>query len=118
LTKKKTVIMNEGLWNSTSKRLLVNFSIPLVTGGVFVLLGLGEMPYHFVFSSLLLFYGLALVNGSKYTLTDLRSLGVLEILLGLINIVLVNYSFVFLILGFGVLNIVYGIVLHYKYDRD
>ena len=68
-------------------------------------------------SLMLMFYGLTLVNGSKYTLGDLRSLGVLEIVTGLVNVLLPAYSFWIFIFGFGVLNIVYGCVLHFKYDR-
>ncbi len=65
----------------------------------------------------LIFYGLALVNASKYTLTDIRNLGLFEIFLGLVSAVFTGYGLLFWALGFGVLHIIYGIVMYYKYER-
>ena len=62
-------------------------------------------------------HGLALVNASKYTLSDIRWLGVFEILLGLINIYYEQFSLYFWAIGFGLLHIIYGLMMWWKYDR-
>jgi hypothetical protein len=63
------------------------------------------------------FYGLALVNASKYTLTDIRYLGITEIILGILNIFFLRRGLYFWALGFGVLHIIYGLVMWWKYER-
>jgi hypothetical protein len=73
--------------------------------------------WRFVAPACLIFYGLALVNASKYTLTDIRYLGYCEIALGLINMQMIGYGLYFWALGFGVLHIIYGIVMWWKYER-
>lgn len=105
------------IWDKLSQRLLINMAIPLVAGGIFCLL----MVYHgilgFVAPATLIFYGLALVNASKYTLTDIRHLGVLEILLGLLAMYFVGYGLEFWVIGFGLLHIIYGTLMYFKYDE-
>ncbi|MEL6637682.1 MAG: hypothetical protein AAFW73_02870 [Bacteroidota bacterium] len=106
------------MWDQTSLRLTINLLIPLVAGGLFCLL----LVYHgwlgLVAPSTLLFYGLALVNGSKYTLDDIRFLGLFEIALGLIAMFYIGYGLEFWAIGFGLLHIVYGIVMYYKYEKN
>lgn len=105
------------LSGAVTKRLLANLSIPLVTGGLLSLI----LVYHHIFYLIapitLIFYGLALVNASKFTLRDIRYLGLLEILLGLISALFVGYTLIFWAIGFGILHIIYGISMFLKYDR-
>jgi hypothetical protein len=63
----------------------------------------------------LIFYGLALVNASKYTLSEIRSLGIIEIVLGLMGAQFIGYGLLFWGIGFGVMHIVYGMIMHMKY---
>ena len=104
-------------WDHSAKRLLINMFIPLVIGGLFCVV----LVYHgligFVAPATLVFYGLALINASKYTLNDIRYLGMLEALLGLFAGIWVGYGLLFWTLGFGILHIIYGIVMYYKYER-
>ena len=106
------------LWNHTSRRLFWNMAIPLAAGGLFILAMLQYDEWRFVAPSCLLFYGLALVNASKYTLTDIRYLGYCEIVLGLFNMLWIGYGLYFWAMGFGLLHIVYGIVMWWKYERS
>lgn len=106
------------IWDTTSKRLLINLLIPLITGGLFCLVLLYHGLVGLVAPSSLLFYGLALINASKYTLNDIRYLGFCEIALGLIASLYIGYGLFFWAAGFGVLHIVYGAVMYYKYERD
>ena len=73
--------------------------------------------WRFVAPLTLIFYGLALVNASKYTLTDIRYLGICEIILGLVNTQYVGYGLYFWAIGFGILHIIYGVIMWIKYER-
>lgn len=105
------------IWDSTSKRLLVNLMIPLTAGGIFCLALLYWGLFGLVAPSTLIFYGFACFNAGKYTHDEVRYLGVSEILLGLIGVFLIGYGFELWILGFGILHILYGIIMYIKYDK-
>jgi heme/copper-type cytochrome/quinol oxidase subunit 3 len=106
------------LWNHTSRQLIINTAIPMVAGGLFMIAMLQYSEWRFVAPACLIFYGLGLVNGSKYTLSDIRYLGFLEIILGLINTQFIGYGLYFWAIGFGVLHIIYGFVMWWKYERN
>jgi hypothetical protein len=97
--------------------MLINLFIPLLTGGIFVFGLLQYNEWRFIAPVCLIFYGLSLVNASKYTLSDIRYVGVLEIMLGLANMWWIHYGLHFWAVGFGVLHIVYGTLMWWKYDR-
>ncbi len=105
------------LWDASAKRLVINLFIPLITGGVFCLVLISEQRIGLVAPSMLIFYGLALLNASKYTFNDIRYLGVLEVVLGLTAAICTGYGLLFWALGFGVMHIIYGISMYYKYER-
>ncbi|MEX1384360.1 hypothetical protein [Lutibacter sp.] len=117
LSAKKAKKSGEKLWDATSKRLLINFVIPLFTGGVFCLVLYQNNLIGLIAPSTLIFYGLACLNASKYTLGDIRYLGILNILLGLIATQYIGYGLYFWALGFGVFHIIYGTVMYNKYDK-
>jgi hypothetical protein len=68
-------------------------------------------------SSTLIFYGLALIFASNYTVRDVFSLGLCEIALGLLSIFFTGYTFLFWVIGFGLLHILYGGFMYFKYDK-
>jgi hypothetical protein len=105
------------IWDNTAKRLLVNTMIPLITGGLFCLILMYHGLIGLVAPATLIFYGLALINGSKYTLNDIRYLGICELVLGVIGSLYIGYGLILWAIGFGVLHIVYGAVMYYKYER-
>lgn len=113
-SKKKGV----SIWDTTARRLLINLMIPLTTGGLFCLILLYHGLVGFVAPATLLFYGLALINASKYTLNDVRYLGICEIILGLIASIYIHNGLLFWAFGFGILHIVYGAVMYFKYERN
>lgn len=114
-TTKKARKENQKLWDLQTRRLLINLSIPLVTGGLLCLMLIFEGLIGLIAPLTLIFYGLALVNASKYTLSEIRSLGLIEILTGLLAILFIGYGLWFWAFGFGVLHIIYGIVMQRKY---
>ena len=118
LTYNKAKREGETVWNSTSKRLLTNFMIPLVTGGIFGLLLLRNGSYGLIAPVTLIFYGLSCVNASKYTLRDVRYLGITIIIIGLLATEFSGYALEFWALGFGLCHIIYGSMMYFKYDRN
>lgn len=116
LTARQAKKKDQRFWDKTSKRLLINLAVPLITGGLFCLALLDHYP-PLIASAMLIFYGMALLNGSKYTLDDVRYLGYCEIGLGLINAFIGGYGLIFWSIGFGVLHIIYGAVMYRKYER-
>ena len=117
LTKQKAKKVGEKVWNASAKRLLINFCIPLFTGGIFAILLLRQEVYGLIAPITLIFYGLACLNASKYTLKDVRYLGITEIIIGLIAVEFSGYGLYFWVLGFGICHIVYGAMMYFKYDR-
>ena len=109
---------NVNFWDNTAKRMLINLLIPLATGGIFSVIMLYHGAYFLVGSSTLIFYGLALVNASKYTVTDIRYLGLSEVFLGLLAAVNLGYALYFWAIGFGVLHIIYGTLMYLKYEKN
>jgi len=110
LTIKKARKEQKPIWGPGSKLLLLNLSIPLITGGLLTTILVFREYYGVVSPSFLIFYGLALVNAAKYTRPEIIGLGIIEIILGLIAALLPGYGLYFWAFGFGVLHILYGFV--------
>ena len=106
------------LWTSTARRTLYHFMIPLITGGIFCIALVVSHNIHMVASAMLIFYGLALINSAKFTVDEVHYLGLSEIVLGILAGFFLNYGLLFWALGFGVMHIVYGARMYYKYDRQ
>ncbi|MFT3682410.1 MAG: hypothetical protein QM791_19300 [Ferruginibacter sp.] len=106
------------MWGNVAFRLFVNVSIPLVVGGIFLLRLIHFGTFGLIAPGCLIFYGLALVNASKYTLVEIRYLGYMQLLLGIINLQFVGLGIYFWAVGFGLLHIVYGTYMWYKYERN
>lgn len=114
-TVRKSKKLGLQIWTATTKKILVQLAIPLAVGGVFVLALLQYNLYGLVAGTTLIFYGLALVNAEKYTYSDIKYLGFLEIILGCLSLFFIGKGLIFWTIGFGVLHIIYGIILHRKY---
>ncbi len=104
-------------WDNTARRLLINLLIPLITGGFFCLILLTHGIVGLIAPVMLIFYGLALINASKYTYNDIRFLGLIEVLMGLLASVWIGYGLIFWAIGFGIIHIIYGVIMFYKYER-
>ena len=114
LSARKAKKNNEVLWNSTSRRLIGAFLVPLITGGIYILIKINSNHYGLTGSLMLIFYGLALVNASKYTIGNVKYLGYIEIVLGLICAMLPGYGFWFWVAGFGIMHIIYGSLIYFN----
>jgi hypothetical protein len=106
------------VWGFTARKVIINVAVPMVVGALYIwrITVLGS--YGLVAPACLLFYGLALINGSKYTVSEVRYLGYMQIVLGLISLWTMSYGLYFWAAGFGVLHILYGIMMWNKYERN
>jgi hypothetical protein len=116
-TKRKATKNGQNLWNSASKRMLVGLFVPLFAGGLFCLMLIKHNSFGLVAPATLIFYGLALINASKHTLREVKYLGLMQIVLGIIGAYFIGYGLLIWAIGFGVLHIVYGLAMYVKYDR-
>ncbi|MDB5262007.1 MAG: hypothetical protein JWQ14_1288 [Adhaeribacter sp.] len=117
LTTRRARKHNLPVWDKTAQRVVWNMFIPLSAGGIFCLILLEHGIFTLIAPATLLFYGLALLNTSKYTYPDVRYLALSEISLGLLASFLVSYGLFFWAIGFGVLHIFYGARMYQKYER-
>ena len=118
LSAKKARRSGENIWNTTAQRMAVNFLIPLATGGIFAALLIKNRYFGLIAPIMLIFYGLACLNASKYTIRDVRYLGLTMIVIGLFATAFMGYGLEFWALGFGVCHIIYGSMMYFKYDRN
>ena len=106
------------MFGTATMRLFWNVAIPIAVGGIFLIRMMQNNEFELVAPGCLIFYGLALVNGSKYTLGEIRFLGYSMLALGIMNLYYVSYGLYFWAMGFGVLHIVYGAAMWMKYERN
>jgi len=105
------------VWGIPAKNLLINLFIPLITGGIFCVFLLINYFDFIVIPSMIIFYGLALLNASKYTLHEIRWLGISEIVTGLAALLYLNYAILFFAAGFGLMNIIYGALMYFRHEK-
>jgi hypothetical protein len=107
----------ENAWNAASKQMVANMAVPLCAGALLILILMNYGLYGLVAPMTLIFYGLALFHAGKFTFDDVKFLGLIQIFLGLIAAFLLDYSLLIWALGFGVVHIVYGTYMYYRYER-
>ncbi len=114
-TVRKSRKNNLVIWTSTTKKLLLSLMIPLLTGGFVCIALIYQDLFVLVAPLTLVFYGLALINAEKYTFSDIKYLGLSEVVLGVLALFFLGSGFVFWMLGFGIMHIFYGLFLFKKY---
>lgn len=117
LSYKRAGKRGEKLWNPTAKQLLINMAVPLVTGGLLIILMIYKGLIGLIAPFSLLFYGLALFIAGRYTYKEVRTLGLIQIILGLISSYFIEYGLLIWALGFGIVHIIYGLYMNYKYEK-
>lgn len=117
LSMRKAKRLEQRFWNPSAIRMITSFAVPLITGGIFVSILLLRGHAGWISSALLLFYGLSLYSAGNYTFSDVKTLGILQILLGLIAAIYPGYGLLLWAIGFGGLHILYGSIMYFKYER-
>lgn len=104
-------------WDKTTELTLINLFVPLIVGGLFCVALFFYNILFLIAPCMLLFYGLALINASKYTFNDIRYLGYIELIIGLVACFFVEYGLLAWAIGFGIMHIIYGLKMYYKYEK-
>lgn len=106
------------IWSSSSRRLLVSVMVPVLAGGLFLFRLVHFGTFGLLAPGCLLFYGLGLISAGRYTLGEIRYLGFIQLLLGIISMWFMGYGLYFWAFGFGIMHIVYGAYMWIKYERN
>ena len=117
LSSRKAAKRREKFLSPTAVRLVRNMAVPLITGGLLILILMFKGMIALLTPVSLIFYGMALYNAGELTYKEVKSLGLIDIVLGLTGAYFQAYGFLFWIIGFGVFHIIYGIYIHYRYER-
>ena len=105
------------IWGKAARRLLWNTLMPMIVGGILIWKMIDLGYYELIAPTTLIFYGLALVNGSKFTMGEVRYLGYAQIITGIIALLFISRGLYAWAFGFGVLHIIYGVAMWWKYER-
>jgi len=117
LTWRKARKGDKKIWNPGSKLMLINLAIPLISGGILILIFLFNGIYEIAAPGSLIFYGLALINAAKFTRQEIFQLGIFQISLGILAALLPSLGLLFWALGFGAIHIIYGALMYFRYER-
>lgn len=117
-TRRRTRHDGQSLWSSPARRLATALAVSLVADGLFCLRLYVGGDAALVVPGLLVSYGLALLNASRFTLDEIRWLGLTQIGLGLLNMLLPGWGLIFFALGFGLGHIDYGLLMYNRYERS
>ena len=117
LTNIKARKTGQKIWDPQARRLLTSLMIPLIAGGIICIIMIHKGYISLVAPLTLVFYGLGLVNASHHTFPETRWLGIAEVVLGIFAFYNIGYSLVYWAVGFGILHILYGAVMYFKYER-
>ena len=116
-SRRKASDKGEQVWNATSRRLLASMAVPLSVGGALVLMFIVKGLIGLAAPFMLIFYGLALYNAGSYTIKQVKFMGFAQILLGLMNIWFIEFGILFWTIGFGVIHLIYGIYMYFRFER-
>ncbi|GHT12368.1 hypothetical protein FACS189432_07590 [Bacteroidia bacterium] len=105
------------LFNNVTRNAAYSLLIPLITGGVLAVIFLIRNAAGMTAPITLIFYGLALLNASKYTFKEIHYLGICEIIVGLLAAIFIYHGLLFWTIGFGILHIIFGFFMYFKHDR-
>lgn len=108
---------NKNFWNRGSRLMLTNLAIPFISGGIFVIIFTMREVYEIAAPATLIFYGLALINAAKFTRQEIFYLGMLQVVLGVFATIFPQFGLLLWALGFGVLHMIYGTVMYFRYEK-
>lgn len=118
LTSVKAKKAGKKFWNPGTRLMLINLALPITAGGILTLIFVSRGVYEIAAPATLIFYGLALATAAKFTRQEIFWLGVFEIVLGIFATLIPSLGLLFWAFGFGVLHIIYGVLMYFRYERN
>lgn len=116
-TRRNAKSQGQNPWNPIAKKMVFNFYTVGVLGAVYLLILFFQEKYDTIVELMLVFYGMALLNGSKYTFDQVKLLAYIQIALGLACSFFDSYDFWFWVAGFGLVNLIYGGIMYFGYGK-
>jgi len=108
----------QGLWNAFAKKQRINLLLLLLVFLVILIL-IGSKGYYRLITPLLLsFYGLLLLNLSRFQSKSLLFLGLATLILGIVSYVSYTDKIFLLALGVGIFPIIYGLLTFNKSKKQ
>lgn len=117
LTWRKARKGGKKIWNPGSRLMLLNLAIPLIAGGIFILIFTLRGNYEIAAPGCLIFYGMALINAAKFTRQEIFYMGLIQISLGILATLFPSLGLLFWAIGFGLIHIIYGALMYARYER-
>lgn len=117
-SRRKAKKKNQKLLSTVVLNTMYNLGIPLAAGGILSIIMISRGQTELVAATTLIFYGLALVNVSKFTYGEVHYLGIAEIIIGLLAAVFIHSGLILWTIGFGICHVVYGFIMYKKYDLN
>ena len=114
LTKRQAKLNRELVWSTPFRKMIKTFSVIFGIGCIVILNFLLKEEYERFGALMLIFYGLALISSSKYTFKEVMIIGYIHILLGILATFIPEYSFWLGVTGFGIVHLLFGIVMFLK----
>ena len=107
----------QNLFSPVAFKLAFSLGLPLAFGGLFTILLYLKGYYLLIAPSTLIFYGVSLLNASKYVHPEIKYLAIIQMTLGLLALAFEQSSLYIWAFGFGIMHIVYGTIMYFKYDK-
>lgn len=117
LTVRKARSKGLSVWDKVTQRFAVHLFLPLSAGGLFTIALALDGQLDFVCPAMLLFFGLSLLNASRFVQCDMFWLGTAEVALGLVASFVPTLGLILWGAGFGLATLIYGTLMYYKYER-
>lgn len=108
---------NLELWNIASRRFGMHMALPLLAGGVFILALARLGTFELICPAMLVFFGLALINAGKYSVSGTELFGVVELVLGLLAAFWVEAGLILWVVGFGLVTAGHGVLMYLQHER-
>jgi hypothetical protein len=106
------------IFGYTARKLTWHTIIPMTLGAIFTAYALLHHQYALIIPFLHAFYGLGVLNGSKYTLGEVKYIGYANIIISVLALIWPRYNLYWFATGFGLLHIIYGAIMWWQYERN
>lgn len=117
LSWQKSKKTHAAFFSQVTYRTFFHFFLPLSVGGMFCIALVINHYYAVIAPVMLLFYGVSLVNVSKFAHKSLLVLGCVEMALGIVCAFLPGQGLWFWAIGFGIIHIIYGVYFYFVVER-